>query len=92
MSGTPRLPLRFYLAPFILCPWWAVCRARRHPAPVVAVVAALVMITGIGAAAVSAPVKGCSFRVVAGRGERAHMVCEAGSWRSEMAATREAGR
>ena len=42
-----------------------------------AVLAALVMIAGFGMAAVSGPVKGCSWRVVAGRGERAHMVCVA---------------
>ena len=79
----PRLLLvRLYLTPL-----WLLARARRHPAPVIAVLAALVMIAGFGVAAVSAPVKGCSWRVVAGRGERAHMACEAGSWRSETAAT-----
>ena len=77
-----RIPL-FLFARLWFTPW---ARARRHPAPVIAIVAALVMIAGFGVAAVSAPVKGCSWRVVAGRGERAHMTCEAGSWRSETAA------
>lgn len=84
MNDAPRIPL-FLFTRLWFTPW---CRARRRPAPVIAVLAALVMIAGIGAAAVSAPVKGCSFRVVTGRGERAHMVCtEAGSVeRSERAA------
>ena len=60
----PRLPLLLYLAPLVLWPWWAV-----RAAPVVAVLAAVVMITGFGVVAAHAPAGECHYRpvVTAGR-------------------------
>ena len=69
----PRLPLRLYFSSFILWPWWAVRAACRRPAPVVAVLAAVVMITGFGVVAAHAPA-GCHYRPVVTAG-RMHWAC-----------------
>ena len=70
MNDAPRIPL-FLFTRLWFTPW---CRARRHPAPVIAVVAALAMIAGIGVVATRAPAPGCKWKVVATAG-REHLVC-----------------
>ena len=68
---TPRLPWLLYLGPFILYPWWLVCRPRRA----LAVLAMVVMAAGLVVVAVHGPAGGCEWRGVAVPGERAHWVC-----------------
>ena len=70
MNDAPRIPL-FPLTRF----WWTLAfRAKRNRAPILAVLAALVMIAGIGVVATRAPSPGCKWKVVATAG-REHLVC-----------------
>lgn len=68
-----RLPL---LLSARLHAWWLLYRVRRSPLAALTAVVAAIVIAGMVTVVVHGPTGGCQWRVVAGRGMRAHYVCE----------------